>query len=423
MAQFHLPGINPLMVPKNIGKNVVSKYLFNYYNIEYSIRYWRYAIDQALNYSNLVPLDSLYSWCVQSSPFLVSMINKRLTPANMTNFAFTRNGVIDEYLTKTITSTKWFKKIIRCIVLSKFYGVQCIAIDINKDEVTEYPLRNLDIINRAIRKMTYSYSNVVNVDDYDNIFMFIPETSQDFKLGMLQPISRAIISINEAYSNWSIVGARFSFPMTTIGFFDQNPEAKQQAVEIAGEMNPMITPVIPFIKGINGENKYQVEVNPVQSQSYPDSFRVFKEFIMEYKSEIMQLILGGTLLGATEKNTNSEQLANIHLEMYKNILEGDTTDILHAFNQGYNNIIYKLGKLLNLDLTNVKLVEIPAKKISVSDMKIITDSLAKQGMCVKPEFYTRIGIDPSEINTNVRQSSWINIVKNKATSLFNFNKK
>lgn len=37
----------------------------------------------------------------------------------------------------------------------------------------------------------------------------------------------------------------------------------------------------------------------------------------------MQLVTGGTLLGATEKNTNSEQLASIHMELYQDIIADD----------------------------------------------------------------------------------------------------
>ena len=158
--------------------------------------------------------------------------------------------------------------------------------------------------------------NVVNVDEYDNIFFFRPETDQDFGMGLLQPISRAMIGIVEAYNNWSILGKRFSYPTMVIGFDNNNTIAQQFASELARKGDIMETPIIPFFydSATGGKSKYMVEVNPVQTQSYPDAFRVFKEYISEYRSEIMQLVTGGTLLGATEKNTNSAQLASIHME-------------------------------------------------------------------------------------------------------------
>ena len=43
-------------------------------------------------------VDTLYSWCIQSSPFLVSQMNKRLNPIENAVFAFYRDGEIDENL-------------------------------------------------------------------------------------------------------------------------------------------------------------------------------------------------------------------------------------------------------------------------------------------------------------------------------------
>lgn len=113
-----------------------------------------------------------------------------------------------------------------------------------------------------------------------------------------------------------------------------NEDAKDIAVSLAQELDPMTIPVVPFRNEYanGGKSLYQVEVNPINTQSYADAFRVFKEYISEYRSEIMQLVTGGTLLGATEKNTNSEELAQIHMNMYHDILDDDTESCLAMFN-------------------------------------------------------------------------------------------
>lgn len=110
MAKFHTPAINPFTVPQVVGNSSVkSQYLFNNYYAEFTPSYWRNAINNALNYSNLVYLDTLYSWCIQSSPFLQSQIEKRLTPLKKKDFAFKINGKIDKSMTETYAGTRWFK--------------------------------------------------------------------------------------------------------------------------------------------------------------------------------------------------------------------------------------------------------------------------------------------------------------------------
>lgn len=113
-----------------------------------------------------------------------------------------------------------------------------------------------------------------------------------------------MIGIVEVFTNWQILGKRYSFPMTTIGYDANNPEAKKAARMVAENLDMLTIPLIPktvdaFSAG--GKTSYSVEVNPIPTQTTADAFRVFKEYIIEYRSEIMQLVTGGTLLGATEK--------------------------------------------------------------------------------------------------------------------------
>lgn len=139
MAKFHTPAINPFTVPQVVGNSSVkSQYLFNNYYAEFTPSYWRNAINNALNYSNMAYLDTLYSWCIQSSPFLQSQIEKRLTPLKKKDFAFKINGKIDKSMTETYTGTRWFKGFMRELLLSKFYGVRVFCIDTKDWEIVDF---------------------------------------------------------------------------------------------------------------------------------------------------------------------------------------------------------------------------------------------------------------------------------------------
>lgn len=427
MATFHNPSINPFQIPQSVGGGgIKSGYLPNNYNQSYTPTWWSMARHQALQYSDLTYLDILFGWCMQSSPFLASQVQKRTMPMRKRDFAFFVNGKEDKRMTaKYITNSIWFKDYIENIILSKFYGVRCFVLDKNKNnKITSFPLRNIDIFNKGLRKVTYAYSEVVNAKDYDNMFFFEPSEDQDTRLGLLLPISRMLMGIMEAYNNWSVVGLRFSYPMTTIGFMDNNPDAKAIAEEISNNLNPMSTPLLPFRNDMpsGGKSTYQVEVNSVTTQSYPDAFRVYKELINECRSEIMQLITGGTLLGATEKNTNSEQLATIHMNMYNDILEADLDFVLSQFNAGDN--LTKLARYFGDDrLMIAELREIPNNTIPVDKFVKIGDILSKMGMRFDKSVMAKVGLNESDINPSTNHKSWMKETTNKLGAILGITKK
>ena len=419
MAQFHAPRIQPYNAYKNVGtKNLKSKYIPNEYFVEFTPSWWRNAIDNAINYSDLTWLDTLYSWCMQSSPFLVSQLNKRLIPISKTKFAFANpDGTINESVTERLTRTNWFKKLVRARVLSRFYGVKVVGIDVVSDRLTDYPMRNIDIENRAIRYQTYDIENVAYVKDYDNLFYMQPDTDQDFKLGMMQPISRAMIGIVEAYNNWSVTSATYSYPRTAIYYMDGTKQYRQIAEQIARNLDPLDVPILPQRQNLDDKMAVpQIEIKPLQTQMYPDAFRVFKEYIDSYRSEIMQLVTGGTLLGATEKNTNSEQLANIHLALYDDICDDDKRDVLSFFN--YEGTIEKLSRLLgDPSISELHLVEIPETSISLDKFERVMKGLGQVGLQPSASLFEKIGLEADDINWAVRNNNWSEVEVQKKTGM------
>lgn len=420
MAQFHTPAIQPYNVFRPHGtQNLKSRYIPNNYYVEFTTSWWRQAIDNAINYSDLTWIDTLYSWCNESSPFLVSQINKRLVPISKTKFAITNaDGTVDEELTAMLTRTKWWKKLIRARVLSKFYGVKVVGIDVVNDVLVDYPMRNIDMVNRAVRNMTYGIENVAYVKDYDNLFYMQPETDQDFKMGMLQPISRAMIGIVEAYNNWSVTGAAYSYPKMVVGYIDGNAECKNTAMDIADTINqPAAVAVVPFKQSLDDkQNVYQVEVSPIQTQMYPNAFEVFKEYIDSYRSEIMQLVTGGTLLGATEKNTNSEQLAQIHMGLYEDICDDDKRDVLNFFNE--EGALIKLSRLLGIpELAEKSVVEVPDTSITVDKFERIGRVLSSMGLQYSDSAMVKVGMEGSDINHQVRNQNWTDVKLQKESMM------
>lgn len=419
MAKFQTPRIQPYNVFRGVGTpNLKSKYLPNDYYIEFTPSWWRMAVDNAINYSDLTWLDTLYSWCMESSPFLVSQVNKRLIPISKAKFAFAdESGQINYAITEKIINTNWFRKLIRARLMSRFYGVKVVGVDVEKDTVVDYPMRNIDIINKAVRDQTYGIESVAYVSSYDNLFYMQPETDQDFKLGMLQPISRAMIGIVEAYNNWSVTSATYSYPRTAIYYMDGNEQLRQKAEEIASNLDPLDVPILPQRQNIDDKMAVpQLEIKPLQTQMYPDAFRVFKEYIDSYRSEIMQLVTGGTLLGATEKNTNSEQLASIHMSLYEDICDDDKRDVIAFFNN--EGAMIKLSNLLGMpELASLRLIEVPETTISLEKFEKVATAMSQIGLQPTAKFFEKIGLEESDINWTVTNNNWSDKEIQKKTGL------
>jgi hypothetical protein len=373
-----------------------------------------------MNYSDMTYLDTLYSWVVQSSPFVVSQMDKRIVPLMNHEFVIRNaDGTVDDEATGRICTTKWFKFLVRSYGMSLFYGIRVPQIDIENDRVADFPLRNIDIKNRAVRSMTYDYDQVADIDEYANTFFIQPYDEQDFMFGMLLQISRAMIDIQQSYMNWSIFATRSSYPRTTLGYQAGNETSKNLAQSLARQLdNPTAILISPYEsnKYNKGERMYNVEMKSDMINAAPEAFRTFKENIMSRFSEIMQLVTGGTLLGSTEKNTNSENLVEAHLQLYEDKKKEDISGCLTAFRTIY---MPKLRRLIsNVDLSDKYVDIIPDKTISMEKFKVITDAASKQGIRLSRSFFERVGLDKSDFNPKVQNKSWYSSAMAKIGDIF-----
>lgn len=415
MAKFHQPEINPIQIPYDVGlTGIKSEYLPNYYDFRFTPRFWRDAYNRAMNYSDMTYLDTLYSWVVQSSPFVVSQMDKRIVPLMNHEFVIRNaDGSVDERATSMIIPTKWFRFLVKSYGMSLFYGIRVPQIDIDNDMVTDFPLRNIDIKNRAVRSMTYDYDSVADINDYANIFYIQPNDDQDSMFGMLLQISRAMIDVQQSYMNWSIFATRSSYPRTTLGYNAGDEQNKNLAYNLARTLDdPTAVLISPYEsnKYNKGERMYNVEMKTDMTNAAPEAFRTFKENIMNRYSEIMQLVTGGTLLGSTEKNTNSENLVEAHLQLYEDKKREDLTGCLSAFR---NIFMPKLRWLIDgVDLEGRYVDVIPDRSIPIERFKVISDAASKQGIRLSNSFFERVGLDKKDFNPKIRNKSWVSSVLN-----------
>lgn len=60
-------------------------------------------------------------------------------------------------------------------------------------------------------------------------------------------------------------------------------------------------------------------------------------------------------------------------------------------------------------MSGVKLMEVPDTTISVDKFERIGRVLASQGMAYSPEVMRKVGMEPSDINTSVRNNNWTEV--------------
>lgn len=406
-----MPRVDPYDVYRPQGTtNVKSRFLPNdYFYIDYTPFWWRTAMDQAINYSDLSMVDALYGWCVQSSAFLRSQIDKRLDPMMVRQFRFVDpiTRIENEEFTREITSTKWFKQLRRARLLSQFYGIKVVGIDRATGSVIDYPMRNIDIVNHGIRYETYNITEIAYIDDYDNIFYMQPETDQDFMLGLLQPISRAMIGYIDAYNNWAVTGKSYSYPKMSVVYNSASAGMEDKAREVGANLDdPTSTAILPGRFNIDDKELHaEIDLKPIQSQMYPNAHEVFRQLIDSWKQEVMQLVTGGTLLGATEKNTNSEQLARIHVRLYQNILAKDVSEYVDWANS--IEVRTKLSNLFNdRRFMDYDLEEIPDRSIDIYDAEKQVKAMSQVGVQPTVEYWKKLGLEEQDINMDVVNGNW-----------------
>lgn len=139
------------------------------YAFELTMATWWSAVQRARLYSDYVGLDALYSYVMKSSTIIRSAIDKRLRPLRSRTFAVYVNGKERTDLTDKLANSPAMRDLIYQRGLANFTYARVIGVDRN-GETFIYPLRNLDTVNRAVRKMTYDVQDVFLVKNHVNLF-------------------------------------------------------------------------------------------------------------------------------------------------------------------------------------------------------------------------------------------------------------
>lgn len=376
------------------ARNVV---LPNNYRFELSMDTWWSAVNRARQYSDFTGLDALYSYVMKSSTLVRAAIDKRLRPLRMRDFTVSINGKDDERLTKLFGLHPVINELIYQKGLANFTFARVVGVNKNQ-ETYVYPLRNLDILNKAVKEQTHDMQGKWVVKNHVNLFWLQTSYQSEDTLGLLEPICRDYINAMNAQNNWQTASQFLAYQQMMM-YYENGDEAMQEAAETAAEkvgIGVVIVSGRTTDESDPSKETKDMELENVGGGNSGDTFRIFKENIDSLYENIALVVLGSSLLMKTAKNTNSERLVRAHLKGFNEIIETDVLDVENWLNKEENK--KKFAYLLKEPtLANATFIANPANNIDVGEVKDFTEFFDKMDLQPTDSFIRKIGLSENDL--------------------------
>lgn len=357
---------------------------------------WWSAVIRAREYSDFTGLDALYSYVLKSSTIVRSAVDKRLRPLKSRTFGVYVNGKENKRLTEKVKDSAFVRELIYQRGLANFTFARVVGVDKN-GETFVYPLRNLDIVNKAVRKQTYDIQDIFYVKNHVNLFWMQTSYKSEDTLGLLEPVSRDVINMFNAQNDWQ-TASQFNAYQQMVMYYEDGDEKMLNAAKQAASQVGLGTVIVAgkTTDEVSGKVQKNLELENVYGSSTADTFRTFKENIEQLRASIMQLILGSSLLGMSDKNTNSERLVRAHLKLFRDITESDAIDVQDWFNQA--EVKKKLAYLLEEpEIANCTFKVKPSNYIDIGDVDVYTKMIKELALAPTEEFIEKIGLSKNDV--------------------------
>jgi len=374
------------------AKNVI---LPNNYSFDLNMDTWWSAVQRARLYSDFTGLDALYSYVMKSSTLIRAAIEKRLRPLQHRPFRVLVNGKEDEALTKLVQTNSLVRELIYQKGLANFTYARVIGVDKNGDTFI-YPLRNIDVVNKAIKGATYDTMGEHRVEKHVNLFWIQTSYQSEDTLGLLEPICRDYINAVNAQNNWQTASQFLAYQQMIMYYENGDPKMQEDAEAAAARVGLGEVIVAGRTTDDTGTEVKNLELENVYGGASADTFRIFKENIDSLMENISLLILGSSLLMKSAKNTNSERLVRAHLKGFHDICETDALDVQNWLNRKENKV--KLAYLLKQPRLEYATFEMqPISHIDIGDIETFTEFFNKLKLIPTGDFIKKAGLSVNDV--------------------------
>lgn len=399
-ASGQSPAVNPFMIPKGAGLNIISQTFPSNYFVEWNLSTWRAACDQAIKMGYPISYATLVSWVFESSPFVQSLFNAIGSAVGKIPFICVdeKGNELPEW-TQDLCSKSWQKELRKEIAFSLFWGFTGINIDPVNGKIYKYPMQQLDPISRMLKQSTFSFDDGLPFASTDNLLFIQPSTSYEKFLGWMQPISRSFIQMNLNSNNWVAAGRKLAFPLMTVGYPQTDsaldPESgnqfnpyKLQAEDVVASADPGKGLVYPYTLDDKGNIVKSLEIEFEKTGANAKAHDIFKDFNNQAKDEIREMILGGTLT-ASVGDSGSRALGEVQQEKFDTVISDIVEFIETYLNDEYRDKIKKFYK----DFPDGLLFAAnKAKQLTLDDITKLSTVLVQNGKRLTAQFFEANGL-------------------------------
>jgi len=402
--------VNPFILPKDSGLNIISKTFTNNYYVEWDLTTWRYACDQAIKMGYPISIAALYSWCYEASSFVRSLFNDFEDMASGADIQFVdKNENIIQSFTKEICQSTWFAKLKTEILHATGWGFSGINIDPIEGDIYKYPIQDIDPINRMLRQSTYNVFDGVYFKDFANLIFLQRNTNYEGFLGWMQPVARDFIQMNMNDVNWGMAGKKLAFPLLTIGYPEN--EAKQdsagnfinaskiQAENVLRNIDPTNGLVYPYTRNPDGSIMKALEVNFEKAGTSVGTHQIYMQFNDKKKNDIREMIFGESLT-STSGERGSYALGEVHERKHERRENTYVDYLLRTLN---DICLPKIAQFYKDFPTDAKFKLNKVKKYQIDEVVKISQVAFQNQKQLTDDFFESIGIPKEFIEEAPKQ--------------------
>jgi hypothetical protein len=394
------PAVNPWLIPKASGLNVISQTYPSNYFVEWDVSSHRIAADRVIKQGFTPDWATMVVWAFQSSPFIQSLFRTVETAVNSIDYYYTsESGEIMEDWTEELCRKTWHFNLRKEIAGSFFWGFRGINFDPIGEQLYVYPMQDIDPLNRFLRQNTYAFWDGTFFEENDNLLFIQPSTNDELFLGWMQPITRMFVQMNMNDTSWIAAGRKLAFPVFTLGYpessnskdangNDYNPY-KDEANTIASNLGPGSVVVFPFVRRADGEVQKNVEMTFEDPGTSNKAHSIYLDFNEDKKNEIREMVFGGTLT-ADAGDKGSRALGEVQERKLRKFLQPVTRFVTSYLNGEYKKKIQKYYK--NMPKGNFTADE--ADQFTIEEIVAWSGVLNAAGKRFTGGFFEKNGIDP-----------------------------
>ncbi len=439
--------VNPFMIPKQSGINIISKTFPNNYSVEWNDESWRAACNLVIRQGMTYSYAALTSWTFEKSLVVRSLFRQiEVAISKYPIIMVDDKDNINEEWTKQICTKLWFNQLVKEAVNANAWGFSVVEIDPFHDKCYKQPMQQIDPINRKLRESTYNFYDGAIIDDFANLIYFQPDTSVEGFLGWMQPTTAMFIKLNLSSQNWLMGGLRLAFPFITIGYpkddiglntdtgLEENV-SRLEAEEIAANIRPGNAQIYPYTRNQDGTIQKHIEIGESGTSAKQNSHMMFSDFEEKNENKVRELFLLSTLtsnVGAT----GTYALGKVHEDSKESGMKYLIEKAVYSLNSELclpyvvNGVVKRKSRmelLFNNFPKNLRFKINEVKKIPIDQVEIIAKVAKENGKTLTNQFFSDMGLKEDyfeEAKTEIEpEQPKVEVKENKLSAFFGSKKK